>query len=71
MTSIDTTFDGSFKYQSSPDTSWDAVSDSKKSFQCENTDVTDRTRSAEKYQLMNDPVQPISPQPIYINDYQK
>ena len=71
MTSVNASFDGAFKYQSSSNSAWGAVFDTKTSFQCETGDESDRLVAADKYQLMDSPVQPISPQPLYTVDYHK
>ncbi|GIX85880.1 semaphorin-5B [Caerostris extrusa] len=66
MTAIKNSFNGAFKYQEKPNYAWERQTTQHKHFQCEmsNKKNDEHILDSEKYQLMNDAVQPMTSLPI-------
>ncbi|KFM68295.1 Semaphorin-5B, partial [Stegodyphus mimosarum] len=64
MSSIDNSFTGAFKFQSNPKSAWERQTSPRKHFQCESPGNPEHFLDSEKYQLMNEAVQPMTPYPI-------
>ncbi|XP_023224670.1 semaphorin-5A-like [Centruroides sculpturatus] len=65
LTAIHRSFNGPFKYQSNPMSSWEKQTNAQKHFQCETFVDSQALIDSEKYQLMDNAVQPSTFYPIY------
>ncbi|XP_055944138.1 semaphorin-5B-like [Argiope bruennichi] len=65
MTAIKNSFNGAFKYQEKPNYAWERQTSPHRHFQCEVPKKTaEHVLDSEKYQLMNEAVQPMTSHPI-------
>lgn len=78
MTSVNKTFDGAFKYQSSPSAAWMPLYDNLDHYKCQYGDVgsdpsllSKASVNANKYQLMDTDVHPVHPDPVYTIDHER
>ncbi|XP_018012193.1 semaphorin-5A [Hyalella azteca] len=71
MTSVNRTFDGAFKHQSSPNSLWTSVTDNQDHYRCRYQDTQRFTKSAPKYLLMDSSVAPVDSEPVYSLDFQR
>lgn len=67
MSSVNASFHGPFKYQPSPSSTWRPETSANHHFQCEDSGTSrEADLAADKYQLMDRPVLPQSPSPLYL-----
>lgn len=68
MSAVNTSFYGPFKYQPSPSSIWGPVTADNSHFQCQDSGQASRESdlAANKFQLMDKPVLPQSPAPLYL-----
>ena len=75
MSAINSSFNGPFKYQSDSNAAWRPITDYKKNFQCEDgpegPGSKESVMAADKYQIMDESVNPVSPNPLLTVDYHK
>ncbi|XP_054707087.1 semaphorin-5A-like [Uloborus diversus] len=71
MSSILASFSGAFKFQSNPKAAWERQTSAHKHFQCENPGHHEQFLDSEKYQLMNDAVQPTTSRPLLTLELQR
>ena len=70
MSSINSTFNGPFKFQPKKDGDWETVPDSKVSTNCEkNPNTSEPQESENPFVIMDESVTPMYPNPIYAVDY--
>lgn len=72
MTAVNASFDGAFKYQASPSSTWGPVTADNHHFRCEDVETSmDADLAADKFQLMNQPILPETLSPIYLLNSEK
>ncbi|CAL4059907.1 unnamed protein product [Meganyctiphanes norvegica] len=73
MKAVNASFDGAFAYQASQSSAWGPVLDDSRQFHCLESEASEeaKTMLANKYQLMDQPVQPEQQHPIFLLDSEK
>ena len=72
MSSVNRSFDGPLKFQSSPNSTWRPVVEDMDHYKCQyDGPISNQSRESNKYQIVDSSVKPIDNKPIYSFDFER